>query len=459
MVTKEKHKTVKTIKVKFADENVTSFGGLTLVERIGRRLGLWKELEESIPERKGHYDWMTIIKSAIGGLLSGSQGTYATEDIRRDKTALRVMGLEEAPEEATFWRSLEELGEMVKELGQCQRKWARETLGRCRRNDLLQRGYVPVFGDGTLLEGSERREGSKYIKGKGTGLLWVTLFVGSLPVAQRLTKEGEGEGPALRAMLGEVVAEVLEPLGLKQDALFLMDSLHGDGPMLDELERLGVNYIVGANKLEETRRVLMEQSGSMWVEQGKNEQMGWEESAVCVCWIQCGGWSKKRVLVGRRYKKEGEMFYDYWGVMTSLGVCNKEENFARSVWGLYGIKAGQEDYYKDLLEDMGLHHPPCQEHKRNAGFYTVATLAYMVARAVELIGGKGEERGQTKRQDGKKRKRHKPKRMRLWRIRRLLFSLPGRVALHARQLVVTLLGLNTFTRTLFQRFWENIERC
>jgi hypothetical protein len=252
-------------------------------------------------------------------------------------------------------------------------------------------------------------------------------------------------------MLREVVGEVLEPLGLKQDALFLMDSLHGDGPTLEELERLGVTYIVGANKLAETRRVLMEQSPSMWVEQGKNEQMGWEESAVCVCWIECGGWNHKRLLVGRRSKKEGALFYEYWGVITNLKeslVCKKEETWATKVWNLYGIKAGQEDLYKDVLEDMGLHHPPCQGHKRNAGFYTIATLAYTIARAVELIGGKGA-----------KQKRHKPKRMRLWRIRRVLFSLPGRVALHARQLVVTLLGLNTFTRTLFQRFWDNIVRC
>lgn len=33
-----------------------------------------------------------------------------------------------------------------------------------------------------------------------------------------------------------------------------------------------------------------------------------------------------------------------------------------------------ETQYKDALIDLGLHHPPCREHVRNAGFYAVATL-------------------------------------------------------------------------------------
>ena len=38
-----------------------------------------------------------------------------------------------------------------------------------------------------------------------------------------------------------------------------MDSLHGDGPTLDRLEAHGLRYVVGANKLSETERILSEQ--------------------------------------------------------------------------------------------------------------------------------------------------------------------------------------------------------
>jgi len=49
--------------------------------------------------------------------------------------------------------------------------------------------------------------------------------------------------------------------------------------------------------------------------------------------------------------------------------------------------------------------------------------------------------------------------MRLWRLRRRLFALPGRVAYHARELKVTLLGLSARLREEFERFFLNVCRC
>ena len=61
-------------------------------------------------------------------------------------------------------------------------------------------------------------------------------------------------------------------------------------------------------------------------------------------------------------------------------------SFACAIWRLYGAKAGFETQYKDALIDLGMHHPPCREHIRNAGVYAVATLAHTLGVAVDLIG-------------------------------------------------------------------------
>ena len=61
----------------------------------------------------------------------------------------------------------------------------------------------------------------------------------------------------------EVVSGVLAPAGLKSRALLLLDSLHGDGPTLDLVEAQGLRYVIGANKLSETRRILAEQPGEI----------------------------------------------------------------------------------------------------------------------------------------------------------------------------------------------------
>jgi len=463
MVTGLQHKAVKSIKVEFSEESVTSFGGLALAERLALRAGLWRRLEERLPERRG-FSWFTILKSVIAGLLSGSRGTYAAEELRKDEALMGLLGLEEAPEEATVWRSLEGLGdeELRRSLAGVLKEWTVELLKRSPTRELLHEGFFPVFGDGTLLEGNRRREGTKYIEGKGEGLMWTTLFAGPFLAAQRLAREGEGEQSNLREMLPEVVSDVLELSGLKKRALLLLDSLHGDGPTLDLVEGEGLHYIIGANKLSETSRILSEQPETQWLSPGARPAWDWSESAVCVCWIECEGWSRKRVLVGRRWMREGEMVYNYSGVITDLEerdvkrLMKGGRSFGEAVWRLYGLKAGCEDYYKDLLEDLDLHHPPCQEHARNAGFYAAASLAYVLGRAVDLLGGRSPARGSTQRLDGGKRRHATPKRMRLWRLRRRLFALPGRVARHARQVTVTLLGLGAALQREFEVFWHNL---
>jgi hypothetical protein len=323
-------------------------------------------------------------------------------------------------------------------------------------------GFVPVFADGSLLEGSKRREGSKYMKGKGDGLLWGAVFVGSLLCAQRVAGEGEGEQSVVRGMLGEVVDDVLEPLGFKSKTLLLADSLHGDGPTLDVVEGLDLNYIIGANKLDQTPAVLSSQPEEVWEDTGHDADRNWAESGVCCCWLECEGWSRKRLLVGRRVRKDGELFFEYSGVLTSLcesdvaHLTKKGISFPRVVWSLYGRKAGMEDYFKDLLVDLGMHHPPCQQHRRNQGFYTLGALAYVLGHAVDLLGRK---KGNSKTSRGKKTRRKKTSRMRLWRLRRVLFTLPGKVSTHARQLKVVLMGVSEPVKQIFDQYWHNILRC
>jgi len=467
MVTTLQPKTPHTIKIEFAAEPVTSFGGLVLAERAGARLGLWRTLAGILPPRLGDYDWLTAVKSMVMGLLSGAQGTWATQALRQDRALLSLLSLEGAPEEATAWRMLKPLGELPERHALCrvQAIAARRTLEKMARRDLLLEGFVPVFPDGTLLEGSAAREGTKMLGEKGRGLLWSAVFVGPILAAQRLAGEGEGEASCVRAMLAEVDREVLKPLRLQGRALVLADSLHGDEPTLQQLETARRHYVVGANKLARTERTLMDQPEAVWEETGPRPGLGWSASAVCACWLQCEQWADKRLLVGRRFQREGEMIWNYRGVLTNLrpkdvrSMLGRGLSFARSIWRLYDAKGAMEVQFKDGLSDLGLHYPPCREHARNAGFYAVGALAWTLGVAVDVLGGAGGERGSLRRKDGRERARATPRRMRLWRLRRELWALPGRVARHARELQVVLLGLAEGTRQLFARYWGNLSRC
>ncbi len=467
MVTQSQHRTPHSIKIEFSDEKTTSFAGLALAERLAARARLWSTLENRLPERGG-YDWITIIKSMIAGLLTGAGGTFATQDLREDAALLALLGLAGAPEEATVWRALEGLGEMQRSglLPEVQLRWARNILAKSNRKDLLRYGFFPFFPDGSLLEGSRRREATKYIPEKGEGLMWSTVFAGPVVAAQRLAEEGEGEQACVREMLPEVVRGVLKPLNLQRRTLVLADSLHGDDPTLSEIERLCLHYIVGANKLTATAKTLSERPESSWLQTGPDPSRGFSRSDVCVCWIQCAEWEKKRTLVGRRWMREGEMIWNYSGVMTDLEESDVTHvmqarglDYCQAIWHLYDMKMGMETYYQDLLSDLALHHPPCNGIVRNAGFYAVATLAHTLARGVDLIGGQNPERGSTVRNDGAKRRRPKPRAMRLWRLRRRFFALPGRIAHHGHVVKIILLGLSETLRREFERIFQTICRC
>ncbi len=467
MVTTLQPKTPHTIKIEFQSEHVTSFGGLVLAERLAGQLRLWNTIAGELPVRRGRYDWLTILKSTIMGLLSGAQGTFAAEPLRQDEALRSMLSLSGAPEEVTLWRALEALGELQADdtLAKVQAIAARRALDKVNHRDLLLEGFVPVFADGTLLEGSREREATKYISEKGSGLMWSTVFIGPILAAQRLAGDGQGEQSCVRTMLHEVDRRVLRPLKLHGRALVLMDSLHGDDPTLDQLDDQRLHYVVGANKLAATAATLADQPESQWEDTGAREKLGWSASGACVCWLQCEKWPRKRLLVGRRFMRQGEMIWNYAGVMTDLSdkdvrpMLARGLSFARAIWRLYDAKAGMETLFSDGLSDLGLHHPPCREHARNAGFYGAAALAWTLASAVDAVGGADERRGSTARQDGGERARPTPKRMRLWRVRRSLFALPARIVRHAREMKVQLLGVGERTRKLFEQYWGNLCRC
>ena len=213
--TKKKRSSAKkkqrSIQIEFAQENTTSFGGFALAERLDSRLGLSSALAKLLPERRG-YDYLTIIKSLMAGLITGGQGTFAAQDLREDQALLSLLSLDGAPEEATMWRALKGLGELQNSgvLPDAQFIWARKVLEHATRPTLMRDGFIPVFLDGTLLEGSTRREGTKFIRDKGAGLIWTTCFVGPVLVAQQMAAEGQGEQSCVRSMAPEVIEKILK---------------------------------------------------------------------------------------------------------------------------------------------------------------------------------------------------------------------------------------------------------
>lgn len=443
MVNKVKRMRARVVKVEIAGEKerrATSKGGLALVQGVTRHLRLWSEARRELPRRKDPrqgYETSAVVASLIHGLLSGGRGFSATEPMRGDSPLLRVLGLDQAPsaetvEEVVKYLALEcEGGEALSRLNQ---RFVRRCIGASKQQDIrCCEGFVPLWVDGTLLEVYGKSFDSlKFIDGS-RGQLCVGAFVGGWLAGINFAGEGEGEESLGRALLKETMKEVVRPSKLGKHVLVLLDSLYGDEPTLEMLERLKSkpSYIAGAQGLREAQRVMSELPEAVWRDTGADESRGWSESAETTAWLSCGGWKRKRLMICRRWKNEGEMIWNYAAVLTNLReedtrikrvIERHEISYEEAIWFLYSKKQGMENQWKDMLSDMGLHHPPCAKARVNAVFYAIAGLGYNLSVAVRALTLSADSR-----------------RMRLWRLRREVFDLPGYVVHHARYLVMRIL--------------------
>lgn len=434
----------KSVVVKVSDspctEHATSKGGLAALEAFARRTGLWSCCERLLPARKDPsqgFSCTAVVSAMVHGLLSGGRGFEATEPMRGDAPLLKILGLNRAP-------SAETVEHVTKYLSQNNghAKFQDVTYNQCL--DLVRRGkrqalmnadgFVPVWADGSVLEVEGTKfEAQKVIGGK-RGQLVAGAYVGPYLVASDFADEGEGELGLSRGFLRGAVKRLLDEGNLMNCSLVLLDSLYGDGPTLDLLESdlAGASYIVGANKLAQAQKQMAEFADADWIDTGANKRRGWHESAVCSFWLQCDGWQTKRLCIGRRWKTKDDMIYHYAGVVTSFrredariaGKIERErlKYFEQAVWRLYDEKQGLEHNWKELLIDMGLHHPVSSKVQANAVFFAVAGLAYNLAvgfRRLALDGGSAS--------------------MRLWRLRRDVIDMAAFVRTHARNVVVYLL--------------------
>jgi len=425
-----------------SDPRATSKAGLALVQTLARRVGLAGDIERHLPARKDPTQGFTVpatLLSLVHGLLSGGRGFSATEPLRGDTPLLALLGLERAPAAETVEGVIKYLADDCDKrgavgMGSLLRRNARRLIERSPRGELLAHDdFVLAWGDGSLAEVvGQCFDAIKVIDGE-RGQMVAGMFVGPYATGLTVAGEGEGEQTAVRGLIQSTVEEVLGPSKLIGKTLFVLDSLYGDGPTLDQLESYrGAHYIVGARKLAAAHAAMAELSEHSWRDTGENRQRGWEASGVTTAWMQCQEWAAQRAIVCRRWRNRGEMIWNYTAVLTNLTqndsrIANRmrrhDTRFEETIWGLYDRKQALENQWKEMLSDLGLHHPPCARATVNAIFYGAAALAYNLAVGVRLIALEGPER-----------------RMRLWRLRRDLFDVAGRAARHGRVVVVRLLA-------------------
>jgi hypothetical protein len=434
---------------------VTSNGGSVLAQVLAQRIGLWSRVERDFPRRKDPTQGFTMsaaVSTLVHGLLSGGCGFSATEPMRGDQPLLAMLGLERAPSAETIEEVVKFVADEPEGVHKTNHVVSDSSVALINRTPLKDmvscEGFVPFWNDGSLLEvGGKNFDAIKFKDGQ-RGQMCVGAFCGPYATGMDFAAKGEGELTVGRRLIEHSVTRVLRPLGLMDKVLVLLDSLYGNGPTLTQLEkyREGIPYIVGVMALKEAGRVMNELPKVCWRATGAQPSRGWEESAVAIAWLQCEDWPVKRTMVCRRWRKTGEMIWNYAAVATNLTSDDPRivkamangRNFAEVIWDLYSYKQAMENQWKDLLRDMSLHHPPCAKARVNAVFYSIAALAYNLSVGVRRLGLGGAF-----------------SRMTLWRLRRDFFQLAAYASRHARTVVMHFLDAREW---LTKALLESMER-
>lgn len=483
----------RSVKVTFDDNfSATSYGGAALFEKVIRRLGIRSLLNRHVPERNGDYSSADVCEQVIEGLLCGGKGFQAAELLRQKPGLAQIFGHKQVAEEATVWRALCDIAGLPQRkfedvympvgpelvsldvFGQDRRPRVHRRLvgekpegmlpehreqmnellrsvalrlGSClRADDLLLWGFLPNHGDGTDLEvrgrcfdaASKNRHGDQVLR-------LMTLSVGPLYASQALLKGDSDEGLALPSLLDSAAA-VVESLRGSRQVLGLYDAAFAEKQVVEKLLAHKWHYIICANQyrelLERLAKQLLEHE---WAPTGADASRGWAESAVAVFGHQPEGWTKVQTVVVRRWRQTDELpgVWHYSFLYTDL--CSqdlpkkriKAHGFASCLWMLYSTKQGRENYYKTLLSDLGLHHPPSGRLGASEAFGFLCAIATNLHAVMALRVVSQADRG-----------------IRLWRLVRDYVLVAGRVVMSAGKVLLVRLAGAGVEKSFKQRWLE-----
>ena len=105
-------KSPKSLHLRFAEDSITHFGGMVLIQRFCRRLGLRRAIQRKLRgyQRTSDYDPATLIMTILYAVIMGLRRISKTEILQYNGTLQRLLGLRRFPDQSTLRRFLRRLG-------------------------------------------------------------------------------------------------------------------------------------------------------------------------------------------------------------------------------------------------------------------------------------------------------------------------------------------------------------
>jgi hypothetical protein len=417
-----------------SSEQASAHGGQLAVHAVFEQFGLWKKiraasgLEVRTHQGKG-YDPEVYVGQVLFCLASGGVSLADAERLNEDVSLKEMLGMEKFADQTALGQWLRQAGARggVEALRQINRELVQWILAQASKGRYQHGGRVECFFDDTQLEVSGPGFHGARINYEGNwALSWQTLWVGPLLADSALgstspTKESPASHEAGQDVSGALPRLLSENKGLweKAGSYLYADSASSAGKYLEAIAEHFGAWSVSYNKwVEPLEKKASEMPENQW---SASQQTRWRDGTEHTAqygWFrhQPGGCQSPKLFAVVRHKGQGEMFWRY-----AFIACQEQNGPAQLAFEHHRLKGDKERAFSELLSDLDLHHPPCQDLPANRMFYALATLAYNALTALKLIYLPEE---------------HQPKRMRT--LIRHLLMIPVELTRHARQIKAAL---------------------
>jgi hypothetical protein len=425
--------TTKTTSItpEFTDARLTNYAGLIpisdfLLDKLDFRQVLGKHLDLGMGANCRYEGWQ-IFGLIVFGYLCGYRRLAHFEQLSRDTTVQKLLGLDGPIDENTLAYRLKKAGyKQSVELGRVSKQLA----GR------VHCGYEPPQGrwqwidfDSTVKGAYGRQQGAEpgFNPGKKGQACYHPLLsfdTASKEVLHSWWRPGNtytGNGAA--AFFAETCQRLANPQG---DYVVRADSGFFGDPFLSAIEQAGYDYLVKV-RLKNLNRLL---AGQYW--QSVPGQPGTE---YCTFTHQCAGWGQSRAFVGIRTVTEviteGVLFpvyhYQYACYCTSL------EEAPIQIHRLYGDRGECENWIEAVKNQLGAGTTLTGQFWANDLLWQLGVLAYNLSVWLRRLTDRASWR-------------QEPRTFREWFIR-----CAGKLVYHARRWT-----LNMQASYYKRRKWESI---
>ena len=453
----------------------TALGGMALWQQAARKLGLYRALAQYVPDPGAQ----TLAVQLAAGLSLGGHGQAAADLIHQDTQVGRLLGLDRGvgPKRVhptlvkMAGRSLRTRDKAYKPIG-CPRStrsagWKRirtesepatpEALASIRLVNfaLLRRAFALIpkqelkigdfycgFLDGSLLE-TKAVSGDLAAKDRkgNQSVLLMGFWLGPLLLAFDLYPGNTEEGSVALDLIQRGL-RAIDDLGIpREQFLLLADSAYGQGHIIPALKDSQVNYILGMNRHRRYLTQKVREFHPGYWKTTSTPARNHRSEEFCLFTYRAQEWHSNVDILAARYLADGELIPQTSFLTSNLtpehvgklpASCQGDSLFS-SLWLTYARKQQCENFQKDFLSDLGMHHPSSSRTCVNQVLYEIAQLALTIGVFVSrtLLT--------------------KPfHNARLWRIARTFYTISACLASHGRTLF---LRLSTAPAHFIQAAW------